>query len=90
MTLAWDTSFADYLEITPNVDALSGGNGTVQLPLRETTEFTLVARNGHGEVSTSLNVRFPGTGLAKVTEFLADNHEGLLTTMGKSPTGLRS
>ena len=83
LTLSWDTTFADYLEITPNVDAITGGNGSVQLPLLATTEFTLLARNAHGEVSASVNARLPETGLAKVSEFLADNHEGMLDVYGE-------
>ena len=83
VTLSWDTAFADFLEISPNVDAIVGSNGHVQVPLLATTEFTLLARNVHGEVSMTLPVRLPETGLLKITEFLADNHEGLLDSQGE-------
>ena len=83
VTLSWDTAFADFLEISPNVEVIVGSNGSVQVPLRSTTKFTLVARNAHGEVSQTLPVRLPETGLLKITEFLADNHEGLLDSYGK-------
>jgi hypothetical protein len=82
-TLSWDTAFADHLEISPNVEAIVGSNGSVQVPLLATTEFTLLARNAHGEVSVTLPVRLPETGLLKITEFLADNHEGLLDSHGE-------
>ncbi len=83
LTLSWDTDFADYLEITPNVEAISAGNGSIQVPLLATTEFHLSARNSHGVVASSIKVVLPEAGLLKITEFLADNHEGLLDYYGE-------
>ena len=80
--LSWDVSHADYIEITPNVPAIIGSNGSVQVPLTSTTSFTLLARNHDGVVTAELVAVLPETGLLKINEFVSENDEGHLDDHG--------
>ena len=78
ITISWDVSYADFVEITPNLPQIIGANGSIDVALAATTTFTLLARNQDGFVSNELVAKLPELGLLKINEFVADNDEGLL------------
>ena len=78
ITISWDVSYSDFVEITPNVPQIIGANGSIEIALAATTTFTLLAHNQDGFVSTEVVANLPELGQLKINEFVADNDEGLL------------
>ena len=85
VNLSWDISPADFVQIKPDAPAISGLTGSVQVPIRATTEFTLLARNRHGSSLATVEVVMPEVGPLKISEFVADNDEAHADDHGEYP-----
>lgn len=74
VTLSWETSDTDTLEITPDIGVVAAPSGTFNFTASLTKVYTLTATNSEGSTSSTLQITVDGLELAPmISEFVASN-----------------
>lgn len=74
VTLDWNVSDADTIEISPGIGLVAGPTGSTSFTASLTEVYTLTATNGDGSVTQSVQVTVDGLALPpRINEFVASN-----------------
>jgi len=83
VTLSWDVSGADTIEISPGVGVVANPLDSQSVPVSQTTIYSLLATSLGGEVGAQVQITVDGMAFAPaITEFMADNVDSLLDGNG--------
>ncbi|MEJ6644850.1 MAG: lamin tail domain-containing protein [Akkermansiaceae bacterium] len=78
VTLSWDVSDADSVEISPEVGVVANQVGSQSVFVSQTTIYSLTASSAGGEPNERLQITVDGLAFPPViTEFMASNLDGL-------------
>ena len=76
VTLNWDVTLADTIEITPGIGVVAGPTGSTNFTAALTKVYTLTATNAEGSVTQNIQITVDGLDLApQISEFVASNSE---------------